>query len=107
MIFLVVDHLTKYAHFLPFSHAYNVVTIVKLFIVQVFKLHGMTTTIVIYRNIVFTSFFRKELFRMNEIQLNFSSGCHPQLDGQIEIVHKCVQQFLRCFVSYRPKKWIK
>lgn len=40
MIFVVIGRFTKYAHFFPLSHPYTVDMVVKLFISQIFKLHG-------------------------------------------------------------------
>jgi hypothetical protein len=57
VILVVVDKLSKYAHFVPLSHPYTAGTVVKLFMDNIFKLHGMLTTIVGDRDLVFTSNF--------------------------------------------------
>lgn len=46
MVFVMVDRLTKYAHFIPLSHPYTTAKVVNLYIQFVFKLHGMPSTIV-------------------------------------------------------------
>lgn len=57
VLYIVVDRLTKYAHFIPLSHPYTAASVAKLFINQVFKLHGMSASIVTDRDVVFTSSF--------------------------------------------------
>ena len=71
----------------------------------IFKLHGMPKTIVSDRDPIFTSNFWKELFCLNGTKLNMSSTYHPQMDGQIEIVNKCLGTYLRCFVQDKQNQW--
>ena len=58
VILVVVDRLAKYAHFMGLKHLNIVVTIAKIYIDQVFKLHGLHASIVSDQDIVFTSIFR-------------------------------------------------
>lgn len=81
VILVVVDCFTKYAHFLQMSHPYNAVSVARLFLSQVFKLHGMPATIVTDRDVTFTSSIWRELFRLHGTKLQFSSAYHPQSDG--------------------------
>ena len=81
-IFVVVDRLSKYAHFIPISHPYTAVSVAHVFFDNIFKLHGMPCTIVCDKDFAFTSDFWKEMFRLNGISFNFSSAYHPQTDGQ-------------------------
>lgn len=63
-IFVVVDRLTKYVHFCPLLHPYTVSTVAQFFIDNIFKLHGMSSSIVSDKDLVFTSKFLQELFRL-------------------------------------------
>lgn len=56
-IFVVVDRLTKYAHFMSLSHPYTAKDVAQLFLDNVYKLHGLPSTIVSDRDVVFTSLF--------------------------------------------------
>lgn len=78
---VVVDRLTKYAHFLALSHPYTVQMAVEIFMDNIHKLHGMPTAIITDRDRIFTSEFFQEIFKAKKVQLRFSTSYHPQTDG--------------------------
>ena len=61
---MVVDRLTKYVHFLPLSHPFIIAKVVAAFMQGVFKLHGMSKSIVSDRGAIFTANFWQELFKL-------------------------------------------
>ena len=81
VVFVVVDRLTKYTHFMALSHPYITTMVANLYLHFVFKLHGMPSTIVSDRDPVFTSFFWKELMRLQGVSLTMPSSYHPQTNG--------------------------
>jgi hypothetical protein len=107
VILVVVDRLTKYAHFLPLAHPYNVQKIADLILDNIVKLHGPPASIVSDRDTIFTSSLWKQLFGAFNISLNYSTAHHPESDGQTEHVNQCLEQYLRCMTFQEPKKWMK
>ena len=105
VIMVVVNKLSKYAHFCALPHPFTPTFVAQDFMDQIFKLHGMPTSIVFDRDPVFTSNFWQELFRLQGTQLQLSTSYHPQTDGQIEAVNKCVETYLRCFTSEKQHLW--
>lgn len=103
-VLVVVDYFTKYAHFLPLHHPFTAASVAKVFMAQVYKLHGLPSAIVTDRDRVFTSQFWKELFSSADVQLQMSSAYHPQSDGQTEHLNQTMDTFLRCFVNACPTK---
>ena len=76
-----------------------------LFAQNVLKLHGMPTSIVFYRDLVFTAKFWAELFKLQGVELAMSPAYHPQTVGQTKVVNKCLEQYLRSFSADRPTEW--
>jgi len=65
----------------------------------------MTKSIISDRDLIFISHFWCEFFKMSGTKLHISSAYHPQTDDQSEVVNRCVEQYLQCFVSQQPHKW--
>ncbi|GJX85847.1 ty3-gypsy retroelement polyprotein [Tanacetum coccineum] len=107
VLFVVVDRLSKYAHFIPMSHPFTASQVSQAFMDNVYKLHGMPNTIVSDRDKIFISQFWQSLFKVMKVQLNLSTAYHPQIDGQTEVVNKCVECFMRCMTGEKPKEWVK
>ena len=74
---MVVDRLSKYAHFSVLSHSFSAKSVAEIFVRDVARLHGMPRTIVSDCDCVFMSDFWTEFFRLQGTRLNFSSAYHP------------------------------
>jgi hypothetical protein len=82
VIMVVVDRLSKYAHFCALPHPFTPAMVVQVFVDHIFKLHGMPTSIVFDRDPTFTNTFWQEFFKLQSTQLNMSISYHPQSDDQ-------------------------
>uniref|UniRef100_A0A2N9HGB9 RNA-directed DNA polymerase n=1 Tax=Fagus sylvatica TaxID=28930 RepID=A0A2N9HGB9_FAGSY len=106
VILVVVDRLTKFVHFMALAHPYTAAKVADIFMKNVFKLHGMPTSIVSDRDTAFTANFWQELFKIQEVELAMSSSYHPQTDGQTEVVNRSLEQYLRAFAGDKPSLWV-
>ncbi|GJS47910.1 ty3-gypsy retrotransposon protein [Tanacetum coccineum] len=107
VILVVVDRLTKYAHFGALPTSFNASNVVEVFLDIVVKHHGIPKTIISDRDPIFVSSFWKQLFHFSGTQLSHSTAYHPQTDGQTEVVNRCLEQYLRAMVSNRPQQWVR
>ena len=101
----MVNKLTKAAHFIPVKSTHKTNGISKIFMKDIFKLHGFPKPIVLDRDAKFTSNFWKGLFADLGKKLNFSTAYHPQTDGQSERVNQVLEDMLRMYVMDKPTKW--
>jgi hypothetical protein len=105
VIMVVVDRLSKYAHFYTLQHPFIASTVAQIFMDQGFKLHGMPHSIVSDCDPTFTSNFWQELFKIQGTELHLSTTYHPKTDGQTEVVNKCLETYLRCFALEKQNQW--
>jgi hypothetical protein len=106
VVMVVVDRLSKYAHFVPMKHSYKAAIVAQVFVSYIVRLHGIPTSIVSDRDRVFISFFWRTLFWLQGTKLCMSSSYHPQTDGQTEVINCVLEQYLWCFAGDQPRKWI-
>lgn len=97
-IWVIVDRLTKFAHFISLPKSFTAATLATVFLRDIYRLHGLPNTIISDRDPLFLSHFWKELFKQLGTKLLHSSSYHPQTDGQTEVVNRCLEAFLRAYV---------
>lgn len=106
VIFVVVDRLTKYAHFIPIKHHFKAQHIAHLF----FPSGEASWVPYIYsvrqRQSVYKHFWQ-ELFKLFGTKLHLGSAYHPQTYGQTEHINQRLEIFLRCVVHNSPSQWSK
>ena len=96
-ILVVVDRLTKVAHFIPGNLLDGAPEIAKKFIKEIFRLHGIPEKIMSDRDARITSTFWRTLFTTLGTKLNISSAYHPETDGQTERVNQVLEDLLRVY----------
>ena len=103
-IFIVINKLSKAAHFIFMKSTYKAMNIVDIFLKEIFILHGIPKEI-ISNNVNFIENFWKYLFLGLEMQLTFRTACHPQTDGKTKRVNQIVKDMLQMYVMKNPMKW--
>ena len=104
-IFVVVDHFSKMAHFLPCKKTTDSVQVASLFFREIYRLHGLPVSIISDRDSRFISHFWRSLWKLFKTSLAMSSAFHPQSDGQTEVVNRSLGNMLRCLVGDNLRSW--
>ena len=104
-IWVIVDRLTKSAHFIPINIKYSLDRLTSLYISEIVRLHGVPTSIVSDRDPRFTSRFWDSLHRALGTKLKLSSAYHPQTDGQTERTIQSLEDLLRACVLEHKGSW--
>nr|ABB47134.2 retrotransposon protein, putative, Ty3-gypsy subclass [Oryza sativa Japonica Group] len=94
-IWVVVDRLTKVAHFISVNSTYTGKKLAELYLARIMCLHGVPKKIVSDRGSQFTSKFWQKLQEELGTCLNFSTAYHPQTDSQTERVNQMLEDMLR------------
>jgi hypothetical protein len=100
---VVVDKLTRYAHFVPLPHPFSAYQVDAAFIDNIFKLHSLPAVMVSDRDPIFTSRLWRELFKLTGTELATSSSRHLHTHSQTERVNQCFETYLRCFMHACPR----
>ncbi|XP_024312059.1 LOW QUALITY PROTEIN: uncharacterized protein LOC100823542 [Brachypodium distachyon] len=100
-IWVVVDRLSKVAHFIPVKTSYSSAQLAKLYMSRIVCLHGVPKEIISDRGTQFTSKFWGQLHEALGTRLEFSTAFHPQTDGQTERVNLILEDMRRaCALDY-------
>jgi hypothetical protein len=105
-ILTVVCTLSKMAHFIPCNSTVNSRQLAKLFLDNVYRLHGLPRFLIGDRDTRYTSHFFKNLMLELKTTLCLSTAYHPQSDGNTERCHRTIEQILRAFVHTDHYNWL-
>jgi hypothetical protein len=106
-IWVIVDRLTKTAHFLPVHTTHKAERYVEIYIDQIVRFHGIPRTIISDRGTPFVACFWEQLQKSLGTTVIRSSAYHPQTDGQTERVNQVLEDMLRACVIHYGKNWDK
>jgi hypothetical protein len=104
-ISVIIDRLTKVAHFIPVKTTFEGATLARIYLKEIVRLHGIPRKIVSDRGTQFTSKFWITLQQAMGTKLDFSTAYHPQSDGQTERVNKVLEDLLRAYVLMFDRNW--
>ncbi|KAD2392908.1 hypothetical protein E3N88_39885 [Mikania micrantha] len=100
-IWVIIDRLTKSAHFLSMKETYSMDRLAQLYVNEIVSLHGVPLSIVSDRDSRFTSRFWQSFQKALGTRLNFSTAYHPQTDGQSERTIQTLEDMLRaCVIDF-------
>ena len=106
-ILVVVDRLTKSAHFISVRDTYEVADVARVFINEIIRFHGVPKKIISDRDPRFTSRFWNCMQSALGTQLNLSTTYHLETDGQTERVNQVLEDMLRMYVMDQQSRWEK
>ena len=107
VIWVIIDRLTKSAHFLPINMTYSLDRLADLYINEIVRLHGVPKEIISDRDSRFLSRFWRSLQEYIGTKVKFSTAYHPQIDGQSERTIQTLEDLLRAYVMDWKGEWDK
>jgi hypothetical protein len=104
-IAVIVDKLSRQAHFLSIPPKFDAVDLAHLFIHEVYRHHGLPRVIISYRDVRFTSLLWTALMKRLGVKLNLSTAYHPQTDCQSDLTIGTLDDMIIPYVCYLQTDW--
>nr|GFB20324.1 hypothetical protein [Tanacetum cinerariifolium] len=104
-IWVIVDRLTKFAHFLPMREDYKMDRLARLYLNEIVSRHGVPILIISDRDSRFTLRFWQSMQEVLWTHLDMSTAYHPQTDGQSERTIQTLEDMLRACVLDFGGSW--
>jgi hypothetical protein len=105
-ILVVVDRLTKMRHYIPCLMTDSAEEVARLFVREIYRLHGVPLSVVSDRDIRFVNSFWEHLSNRLQFNMKLTVAHRPQGDGQTERMNAILEQHLRAYVSYLQDDWV-
>jgi hypothetical protein len=106
-IWVILDRLTKTAHFIPVHTTYSAERYAEIYVNLIVRLHSVPKTILLDRGTQFVARFWAQVHESLGTKLIHSSSYHPQTDGETERVNQIVEDMLRACIIHFDKSWDK
>lgn len=100
-ILVMINWLTKQAMFIPAHRSIDALGLAHLFIQHIFSKHRVPSHVTSDRGSEFVSRFFKSLVTALQMKLHYTSGYHPEADGQTERTNQTLEQYLRTYCNYQ------
>lgn len=102
---VVVDRLTKRAHFFAITNEFSASDLARTFYERVWTQHDLPKQIISDRGTQFASALFQEVCKHLGIKSTMSSAYHPETDGQTERTNQSLEQYLRIYTDRRVEDW--
>jgi hypothetical protein len=104
-IWVIVDRLTKIAHFVACVDTMGPKELADGFLTHVVRTHGLPSSVISDRGSLFTSTFWKRIMEAMGTSRNWSTAFHPECHGQTERINAILEQYLRAYCNYQQNNW--
>ena len=104
-VWVIVDRLTKSAHFLAVPLTFTLKRLCRLYIREIVRLHGVLISIVSDRDLRFTTHFWKSFQKAMGTWLTMSTTFHPQINGQSERTIQVLEDMLQACIMDHKGSW--
>src|SRR5258708_37763686 len=104
-ILVIIDCLTKQSLFIPTHDTINSLELAQLFLTHIFSKHRTLSHITFNQGSEFVSHFFQSLGKLLWMELHFTSGYHPEGDGQMEHLNQVLEQYLQAYTNYQQDDW--
>src|SRR5258708_21702551 len=104
-ILVVVDRLTKQSLFIPTFDTIDAPQVARLFLTHIFSKHGIPGHATSNHGTEFVLHFFHSLTSLLNMKLHFTSGYHPEGDGQMDCINQVLEQYLRAYMNYQQDDW--
>jgi hypothetical protein len=104
-ILVIVDQLSKQGIFIPTVDKITAPQLAQLFVIHVFSKHGVPSHVTCDHGSKFVSRFFRSLGQALDMKIHFTSGYHPEGDGQTERLNQTLKQYLCIFCNYQQDNW--
>ena len=104
-VMVVVDQLTKRAHFIPTTTDISAAGVAHLFFNNIWKYHGLPSKIISDRDSKFTAKFWQTLWSLLGTKLAMSTAYSPQTDGQTERLNRTLEEYIRSYIDPITNNW--
>src|SRR5260370_25106096 len=105
VILVIVDRLTKQSLFIPTHDMVDAPQLARMFLTHVFSKHGTPGHVTSDHGTEFISHFFCSLGSLLNMKLHFTSGYHPEGDGQTEWINQVLEQYLHTYMNYQQDNW--
>jgi len=102
---VITDWLTKQAIFISAHDTITSMDLAHLFILHVFSKHSVPSHVTSDRSLEFVSNFFQSLGTAFDMWLHFTSGYHPEGDGQTKCTNQTLKQYLHVYCNYQQDNW--